>query len=201
MDKSNYAEKHLKNTKSIKYFRHKDIIPFLNQSVKSDFVTCEYEAYAEVKFQTWSIEELGCFLQILIYPPERGIVSKTIKQKLKDFSNSIKSKKILLNKETKDFDPEFGNKNKGKKYKKNKYYENSETESDEDNKKRHKKLDNKRLGNNEKNNNDDDNENNIDNNLNINEYKDNIPNKKKQQDNNIEEEENNTINDKGSFTN
>lgn len=194
MDKSYYAEKHLQKTKSIKYFRHKDVIPFLNQSIKSDFVICEYEAYAEVKFQTWSIEELGCFLPVLIYPPEKGIVSKTITQKGKEFLNSIKSKKIFLNKETKDYDPEFGNKNKGKYYKKNKYYDDSDSESDDDNRKKRKKSKKKKLENKE--NNDDDNDNNIDINLDINKYKDNSPNTKMIKDNNHEEEANKAINDK-----
>ena len=135
MDKADYAANHLKKTKSIKYFRHKDVIPFLNQSVISDFVTCEYEAYAEVQFPNWSIEELGVFLQILIYPPEKGIISKTVKQRILEFSNSILNKKVFLTKKTKENDPEFGSKNKGNNYYlKNKYYENSESEEEFKNK-------------------------------------------------------------------
>ena len=135
MDKANYVVNHLKKTKSIKYFRHKDVIPFLNQSVISDFVTCEYEAYAEVQFPNWTIEELGVFLQILIYPPEKGIISKTIKQRALEFSNSILNKKVFLTNKTKENDPEFGSKNKGNNYYiKNKYYENSESEEEFKNK-------------------------------------------------------------------
>lgn len=135
MDKAEYAANHLKKTKSIKYFRHKDVIPFLNQSVISDFVTCEYEVYAEVQFPNWSIEELGVFLQILIYPPEKGIISKTVKQRTIEFSNSILNKKIFLTNKTKENDPEFGNKKKGNNYyQTNKYYENSESEEEFKNK-------------------------------------------------------------------
>ena len=139
MEKADYAANHLKKTKSIKYFRHKDVIPFLNQSVISDFITCEYEAYAEVQFPNWSVEELGVFLQILIYPPEKGIISKTVRQKTIEFSNSILNKKVFLTNKTKENDPEFASKNKGNNYYiKNKYYENSESE--EEFKKKGKRL-------------------------------------------------------------
>ena len=135
MDKADYAANHLKKTKSIKYFRHKDVIPFLNQSVISDFVTCEYEAYAEVQFPNWSIEELGVFLRILIYTPEKGIISKTVKQRILEFSNSILNKKVFLTNKTKENDPEFESKNNGNNYYlKNKYYENSESEEEFKNK-------------------------------------------------------------------
>lgn len=207
MDKANYAANHLKKTKSIKYFRHKDVIPFLNQSVISDFVNCEYEAYAEVQFPNWSIEELGVFLQILIYPPEKGITSKTVKQRALEFSNSILNKKVYLTNKTKENDPEFGSKNKGNNYYylKNKFYENSESE--EEFKKKEKRIsivkvktiglkeskkeeDNIELdqimNSNLNDNNNNDYENNINNNnLNINEYNN--------------EEENKVINENGSF--
>ena len=96
MDIPDYDSKKLGKTKAIKYFRHKDIIPLLNQSVISDFVICEYEAYGEVQFPNWTIEELGVFLPIIIYPPEKGIISKTVKQKSLEFSNSIVQKKVFL---------------------------------------------------------------------------------------------------------
>jgi hypothetical protein len=134
IDFGEYASGHLKDTKSIKYFRHKDVIPFLCQSMKSEFVSCEYEAYAEVQFPNWSIEELGVFLQVLVYPPEKGILSKTVAQIATEFTNSIINKKVFLSSKTKEDDKDFGHKDKNKKgsqYKKNKYYENSE--SDEDN--------------------------------------------------------------------
>ena len=44
-------------------------------------------------FNSASVEELGVFLQILIYPPEKGIISKTVRQKTIEFSNSILNKK------------------------------------------------------------------------------------------------------------
>lgn len=131
---SDYASGHLNNTKSIKYFRHKDVIPFLCQSMKSEFVSCEYEAYAEVQFPNWNLEELGVFLQVLVYPPEKGILSKTVAQIATEFTNSIINKKVFLSSKTKEDDKDFEHKDKnkkGSKYKKNNYYENSE--SDEDN--------------------------------------------------------------------
>ena len=208
---ADYAFNHLKKTKSLKYFRHKDIIPFLNQSIISDFVTCEYEAYGEVQFPNWSVEELGVFLPILIYPPEKGIVSKTVKQKSMEFSNSIVNKKVFLSSETKDDDSEFGHKKK--KYKKKIYYENSDSE-EENNKKVRKRISivkAKGFGFDEQNNKEDDNESNekkinndtkdgdihnsINDNLNINDYNNNnyINNK------NENEDKNNIMNEDGSF--
>lgn len=214
MDTSNYASSHLKKTKSIKYFRHKDVIPFLNQSVKSDFVLCEYEAYAEVQFPNWTVEELGVFLPILIYPPEKGIVSKSIMKKAEEFSNSIVKKKIFLSTQTKDEDPEFGYKKERKNYKKNIYYENSDSEEDYNKKvgKRVSLLKVKSFGfkeknskddtesNEKKNNNskDDDIDNKINNNLNIDNYKNNnYINTKNEY--NLNDEKNNVMNENGSF--
>ena len=203
MDRADYAASHLKKTKAIKYFRHKDVIPFLNQSVKSDFVNCEYEVYAEVQFPNWTVEELGVFLPIIVYPPEKGILSKTVEQKSKEFENSILNKKIFLNKGSKDDSPEFGTKNKGKNYyKKNKNYDDSSSEDFEEKggktgkryslmkvkslkaKEKDKNKDKKKLNDND----------NIDNNLNINEYKNNYNY------NYInDEEKKNVMNEDGSF--
>ena len=126
MDKSEYASEHLSKTKSIKHFRHKDIIPFLNQSIKSDFINCEYEAYVEVQFPNWTVEELGVFLPILIYPTDKGILSKSVAEISKEFINGIIKKKVFLDYKSKDDDPDFESKKI-----KNRLYE--DTESDKDN--------------------------------------------------------------------
>ena len=42
---SNYVSEHLSKTKSTKYFKNKNIIPLLNQSIKSN-ITNEYEINA-----------------------------------------------------------------------------------------------------------------------------------------------------------
>jgi hypothetical protein len=113
---SNYASENLSKTKSIKYFKHKNIIPLLNQSIKSNLINNEYEIYAESQFSNLTGDELGVFINVLIYPPEKGILSKTISKISKDFSDSIVNKKTFLNNESrdKDEDNEFGN-NKNKK--------------------------------------------------------------------------------------
>ena len=64
-----YISEHLSETKSKKCFRHETVIPLLNQSIKSDYITNEYEIYAESQFSNLSAEELGVFLKVLIYPP------------------------------------------------------------------------------------------------------------------------------------
>jgi len=126
MDKSEYASDHLSKTKSIKHFRHKDVIPFLNQSIKSDFVNCEYETYAEVQFPNWSAEELGVFLPIIIYPTDKGILSKTVSEISKEFINGIIKKKIFLDYKSNEDSPDFGSKKI-----KNRLYEDNESEENE----------------------------------------------------------------------
>ena len=194
-----YASSHLKKTKSIKYFRHRDIIPFLNQSIKSDFVTCEYEAYAEVQFPNWNIEELGVFLPVLIYPPEKGVLSKTVAQISNEFINSILNKKVFLSNKTREDDPEFfsSKNNDNNYYKKNKYSEISDSEEDYNKITRRKSLikakgfgiKNKGDNSNGSDDNDTDNDNN-DENLNINEY---------QSKNEQEDKKDNVMNEDGSF--
>ena len=109
---NNYVLDHLSNTKSIKCFKHKSVIPLLNQSIKSDFITNEYEIYAESQFSNLTGVELGVFLNILIYPPEKGILSKTISKISKEFSeNIVNNKKIFLNNDNEDNDHDFKHKN------------------------------------------------------------------------------------------
>ena len=209
-DIEDYDYKKLGKTKAIKYFRHKDIIPLLNQSVISDFVICEYEAYGEIQFPNWTVEELGVFLPIIIYPPEKGIISKTVSQKSLEFSNSIVQKKVFLSDQTKDNDPEFRHKNKRKNYKNNTYYDNSDSE--EENKKFGKRVslvkvksfgfknqNNKEddIESNEKKINDDPKDN-VNDNINNNIYINNkyVNNKNG---NNLNEENNNIMNENGSF--
>ena len=114
MDKSQYTTQNIDKTIGKKYYKHKDVIPFLNQSIKSDIVNCEYEAYAECQFTNWTLEELGVFLPIVIYPPEIGILSKTVANKSKEFINSIVNKKFFLSNQTKEEDPDFKGKPKKK---------------------------------------------------------------------------------------
>ena len=209
MDKADYTANHLKKTKSIKYFRHKDFIPFLNQSIKSNYVNCEYEAYAEVQFPNWTVEEIGVFLSIVIYPPEKGILSKTVASISKEFINSKINKKVYLTNKSKEDGKEFQSKNNKSNnyYKTNRYYENSESEEEKKDRKRFSLMKVKSFGfkeknssesndNNEKNDeeniNDDENnnDNNIDNNLNI-----------KDNENQYENDGNIDFKDKGSFGN
>ena len=89
----------LSKTKSNKYFKNNTIIPLLTQSIKSNLIICEYELYAESQFVGWSINELGVFLKVLMYPPEKGILMNNSDQLNKEFSNGLMNKKIFLNNE------------------------------------------------------------------------------------------------------
>ena len=62
-------------------------------------------------------EELGVFNKILLYPPEKGILTLNIDNISKEFLNSLVVKKIFLNDEIKDGEIILG-KNKNKKEKK-----------------------------------------------------------------------------------
>ena len=113
LDINNYISSHLDKTKSSKYFKHKRILPLLNQSIKSDLINNEYEVYAESQLSNLTADELGVFLSVLIYPPEKGILSKTISNISKEFSESIiNNKKIFLDNETNDIESELENSRK-----------------------------------------------------------------------------------------
>ena len=119
MDENKYILENSSETKFGKYLRQNNIIPFLTQSVKSDLLICEYEIYAETQFANWSSEELGVFKKLIIYPPERGILSKDNENISKGFSNAIVNKKIVLNEDTVDNIDEIKSKSKEKNVDKN----------------------------------------------------------------------------------
>ena len=126
-------------TKFEKYFKQNNIIPFLTQSIKSDLLICEYEVYAETQFANWSSEELGVFKKLIMYPSERGILSKDNENKSKDFSNAIVNKKIFLNEDTIDNIDEIKSKSKEKNIDKNRDIDNSNIKKNkEDDKKGYK---------------------------------------------------------------
>ena len=116
---SDYTPEHISESKSIKYYRHKNIIPLLNQSIKSENISNEYEIYAESQIANLTADELGVFLMTIIYPPEKEKKKKTISNISQQFSNSIVNKKIFLNNESKDRDDGFGKSQKSEKNNKN----------------------------------------------------------------------------------
>lgn len=119
LDSCDYTTEHLSECKSIKYYKHKSIIPLLNQSIKSENISNQYEIYAESQFANLTADELGVFIMIIIYPPEKGIISKNVSNISKEFSNSIiNNKKIFLNDEAKYRDNEFDKSKKSSKYNK-----------------------------------------------------------------------------------
>ena len=89
----------LNEIKAMKHYKHKDVISFLNSSINSDLIICEYEAYSYVTYPNWNDQELGVFISVLVYPPTEGILSKTVDQIAKGFNNSIINKKIFLSEE------------------------------------------------------------------------------------------------------
>ena len=102
INENKYITDNISKTKGIKYFKNTNILSLLTQSIKSDLVNCQYEIYAESQFIGWSIDELGVFLKIIIYPPEKGILLKDIDNISKEFYNSIVNKKIFLNNDISD---------------------------------------------------------------------------------------------------
>ena len=93
---NDYLKEHINETKAVKSFKHKEIIPFLFQSIKSDNITCEFEVYAESQYANITNDDLGVFLSVLIYPIEDGILSKSVMNIAKAFVNGILNKKILM---------------------------------------------------------------------------------------------------------
>ena len=77
--------------------------------IKSELIICEYEIYAETQFVGWTIDDLGVFNKIIMYPPEKGILSKEMSQIAKEFSNSIVNKKVFLNNDNNDEEDKLKN--------------------------------------------------------------------------------------------
>ena len=101
LNENKYITDNISKTKAIKYFKNNNnILPLLTQSIKSELVICEYEIYAESQFIGFSIDELGVFLKIIIFPPEKGILLKNFEDINKEFSNALLNKKIFLNSDT-----------------------------------------------------------------------------------------------------
>ena len=92
----NYLSEHLKETKAVKIFKHKEIIPYLFQSIITDSILCEFEIYAESQYANLTNDDLGVFLSVLIYPIEDGIVSKKVQEFAKTFANGKLNKKFFL---------------------------------------------------------------------------------------------------------
>jgi hypothetical protein len=96
INSGNYLKEHINETKASKIFKHKEIIPFLFQSMKSDNITCEFEVYAESQYANITNDDLGVFLSALVYPIEDGVLSKSVMNIAKSFVNSILNKKFFL---------------------------------------------------------------------------------------------------------
>ena len=90
---SDYIRDHINETKAAKIFKHKEIIPYLFQSIKSENITCEFEIYSEIQFPNIKNNELGTFLKVLIYPIEEGIISKSVAKLDKSFIIDINEDK------------------------------------------------------------------------------------------------------------
>ena len=175
-------------TKAYKYFKNKNIIEYLTTSIKSDLVICEFDVYVESQFFGWFKEELGVFNKILVYPPEKGILTPNMEYISQGFLNSLVIKKIFLNSENKDDEIVIGQNKKSNKenkvnkkgkekkekivrIKKNKNKENKENKENEeynvhDNEDNKENINFNNFNNKNINNNDDINEN-----FNINEFK------------------------------
>ena len=111
MDENQNINDNIDKTKANKYFKNKKILTSLNQSMKCNYLSCEYEMYVEVQFSGWSSGELGCFINVLVYPPEKGIFLKETAEAVREFSNSLVCKKAYINDKDCDDDREFMKKN------------------------------------------------------------------------------------------
>ena len=107
MDENQYIIDNITKTKANKYFKHKKVITGLHQTMKCDYLTCEYEMYVEVQFSGWSAGELGCFINVLVYPAEKGILLKETAEAVKEFNNSLVCKKTYIDDKNHDDDKEF----------------------------------------------------------------------------------------------
>ena len=96
IETDNYLSEHIQETKAYKIFKHKEIIPYLFQSIISENITCEFEVYAESQYANLTNDDLGVFLSVLIYPIEDGVISKTVMNIAKAFVNGILNKKFFL---------------------------------------------------------------------------------------------------------
>ena len=127
-----YLTNHVNETKAAKVFKHKEIIPYLFQSIKSDNINCEFEVYAESQYANITNDDLGVFLSVLIYPTEQGILSKTVMNLSQSFVDGNSYKKFflkgenLLKKESEEEEKRAAEKKKKKPKKKRKFYEESE---------------------------------------------------------------------------
>ena len=114
---SDYVRDRLKETRAAKVFKHKEIIPFLFQSIKSNTISCEFEVYAETQYANLTNDDLGVFLTVLIYPIEDGILSKSVMNLSKSFvdgnsyKETIKFENKLVKKKKKNQDDNSNNEN------------------------------------------------------------------------------------------
>ena len=96
IDNNDFLRQNISQTKAFKSFKHKEIIPYLFQSMKSNNITCEFEVYAESQYANITNDDLGVFLTVLVYPIEDGVVSKKIMNLAKEFVSGIINKKFFL---------------------------------------------------------------------------------------------------------
>ena len=107
LETSYYKLENLSKTKSYKYYKDKKLLSLLEQSINSEHLSCRYEIFAESKYENVSFDELGAFLPVLIYPPEKGVFLKVDENIIQSFKNSLINKKIYLNDRSNDYDPDF----------------------------------------------------------------------------------------------
>jgi len=95
LEMSLYTQEKMSQTKAYKYFKNKNVIPLLGQSLKSETILSKYEIYVESKFSNVSIDDLGVFASAIIYPPEKGIFPRYEENKN---VTEITNKTVYLNK-------------------------------------------------------------------------------------------------------
>ena len=131
IEPSDHLKLHINETKAAKSFKHKEIIPFLFQSIKTETITCEFDVYAESQYANITNDDLGVFLTVLVYPIEDGVISKSVMNIAKAFVSGIINKKFFLKGENlmikeKEEEEKNAKIKKEKPKKKRKLYEESE---------------------------------------------------------------------------
>ena len=100
----NFANERISQTKIYKILKEskggndlgEELYPFLSQSIKSKYISCEYEMCVETKFKGWAQDELTVFIPVLLYPMEKCFITDEYENKNKSFIGSITNKKVFF---------------------------------------------------------------------------------------------------------
>ena len=82
---------------SYKIFGNKEMLPLYTQSIRSEFIRLSYEVYVESVFEGWNCDEVGLFMPILMYAPDRSLVDRQAVSYVKSNGEARIVKKTFIN--------------------------------------------------------------------------------------------------------